>query len=66
MSARISVIFKSEGFEFVLVFCGRASNVWSAQKPNPMAPAADFKKVRRGLMLLAIDMVNTLPFEVPA
>src|SRR5215471_16828288 len=46
-ATRRSVIFSAEGFELVLVFCGSASSVWSAQKPAPITPAAPFKKERR-------------------
>src|SRR5579862_3299095 len=45
-ATRRSVIFKSEGLELVLVFCGRASRVSSAQKPAASAPAP-FRKERR-------------------
>jgi hypothetical protein len=46
VSARMSVIFRSEGLEFVLVFCGSASSVSSAQNPSPSAPAAPFRNDR--------------------
>ena len=38
VSARRSVIFRSEGLELVLTFCGSASSVSSAQKPAPALP----------------------------
>src|SRR5579862_5718356 len=50
-ATRRSVIFRSDGLEFVLVFCGAASSVSSAQKaaPSPQAsePAVDRRKFRR-------------------
>src|ERR1700691_5522941 len=50
-ATRKSVIFRSDGLELVLVFCGAASSVSSAQKeaPSPHAsvPAVDRRKFRR-------------------
>ena len=56
---RKSVIWRSEGFEFVLVFCGSASSVSSVQKPSPAAPAAPaapLKNERRPRKFLFEDM----------
>src|SRR5437016_2496992 len=47
VATRRSVIFSSEGLEFVFTFCGTASRVSSAQKPAPANPASPFKKPRR-------------------
>src|ERR1035437_3805246 len=60
VSARISVIFKSEGLECVFVFCGSASGSSSAQNPRPSAPAAPFKNDRRGCEPSSCAMVSTL------
>src|ERR1700683_5586746 len=45
-STRRSVIFRSEGFELVLTFCGCASRRSSAQNAAPMVPAARLRKLR--------------------
>src|SRR5689334_7803783 len=45
---RRSVIWRAEGLELVLVFCGRASRVWSAQRPAVVRAAARLRKDRRG------------------
>src|ERR1019366_5652649 len=58
VSARISVIFKSVGLEFVLVFGGTASSVSPAQNPTPSAPAAPFKNDRRGCEPFSCAMVS--------
>src|SRR5271165_3320281 len=58
VSARISVIFRSEGLEFVFVFCGSASSISSAQNPSPSAPAAPFKNDRRGCVPFSYAMVT--------
>src|ERR1017187_3068192 len=65
-ATRRSVIFKSEGLELVLVFCGRASRVWSAQKPAPSAPTP-FKNERRAEDFAKSAFMSGMlsPFGVP-
>src|ERR1700693_2188311 len=46
-STRRSVIFRSEGLELVLTFCGCASRRSSAQNAAPIVPAARLRKERR-------------------
>src|SRR5580704_8287453 len=45
-NTRRSVIFRSEGLELVLTFCGCASRRSSAQNAAPMVPAARLRKPR--------------------
>src|SRR5450756_1927382 len=54
---RMSVIFRSDGLELVLVFCGSASSVSLARNPAVSAPAAFLKKERRPWMALAGNTV---------
>src|SRR5215471_17698510 len=65
VSTRRSVIFRSEGLECVLVFCGRASSVSSAQKPAPAREAA-FRKARRGAWDLRNDFIVKAPWHTQA
>src|SRR5260370_40973113 len=57
-ATRRSVIFRSDGLEFVLVFCRAASSVLSAQKAAPR-PAA--RTLRRPIhFLVAVFMLAIL------
>src|ERR1035437_604433 len=53
VAIRMSVIFRSDGLELVLVFCGSASSVSSTRNPAVSAPAACLKKERRPWMAWA-------------
>src|ERR1035437_10338919 len=57
VAIRMSVIFRSDGLELVLVFCGSASSVSSTRNPAVSAPAACLKKERRPWMALAGNTV---------
>src|SRR5580693_9388492 len=50
---RRSVIFRSDGLELVLVFCGRASSVSSAQNAAPKPAVSAVAEERRKLRLPA-------------
>src|SRR5437868_10220395 len=52
-ATRRSVIFRSEGLEWVLVFCTAASSVSPPQMAAPM-PAADRRKLRRSVNFMVV------------
>src|ERR1035437_1454421 len=58
VAIRMSVIFRSDGLELVLVFCGSASSVSLARNPAVSAPAAFLKKERRPWAALAGNTVE--------
>src|SRR6185437_2849996 len=58
---RMSVIFKSDGLELRLTFCGYASR--SANKPSSAAAAPVLRKERRPIPFLFIDIYS--PFRPP-
>src|SRR5215475_7732987 len=62
---RRSVICRADGLELVLVFCGRASRVSSAQKPADSAAAVVLRKLRRGFKGLT-SIQNKLQARRPA
>src|SRR2546426_4677149 len=57
VSTRMSGIFRPEGWELVLVFCGRASRAWSAHRPAPKA-ATPFRNERRRLLFVYGDIIG--------
>src|SRR5437764_2290614 len=52
-ATRRSVIFRSDGREWVLVFCTAASSVSPPQMAAPM-PAADRRKLRRAVNIVVV------------
>src|SRR5690349_16593206 len=50
-ATRMSVIFRSEGFEYVFVFCGSASRISSAQNVPAARSPAPLRKFRRANLL---------------
>src|SRR3954452_329604 len=58
VATRRSVIFSSDGFEFVFVFCGSASSTSSAQNDEAANAPVPFRKPRRPMPF------DTLPIEI--
>src|SRR3954467_6564969 len=56
---RMSVIFKSDGLEFLLTFWGYASR--SAKRPSPAAAALVLRSARRPIAFLFVDIYS--PFR---
>src|SRR5689334_21204089 len=64
VATRRSVILSADGFELVFVFCGSASSIWSAQKPAPSTPAADWRNDRLPFLVMVIP--SSRPYATPA
>src|ERR1044072_3813203 len=65
VATRRSVILSADGFELVLVFCGSASSVWSAQKPAPSRPAVDCRNERLLDVFTSASPLNQMPLSTP-
>src|ERR1700693_1273465 len=63
VATRRSVIFNSDGLDWVFTFWGYASRVSSAQKLAPPSPASPFKKPRRCARVSVIQVLS-LPIRV--